>query len=72
MIERGIGSDPRFQQPVDQSIVEIETGGVHIPGTLGVGVDTQLLHQPEVLGPPVVVIAGDITGLARQDLARRV
>ena len=63
-----------FQQPVHQPVVEVQAGLVdgtptlwHHPGPRrreAIGRQSKVLHDPDVVAPPVVVIAGHITGVA--------
>lgn len=78
---RGRG-DARGEQAVHQAVVEVEPLGVDraAPRRLDarprdrepVGVDAEVPHERDVLGPPVVVVAGDVAGVAVADAARRV
>lgn len=74
--------DAGGQQGVDQPVVEVEALGVdravpardHArPGDgQAVGVGAQPAHEVDVLAPAVVVVAGDVAGVAARDLARGV
>ena len=82
MVEGDEGFDPGLEQPVGQPVIEIEPGRVDRTPPRGqdarpgnreaVGVEPQLTHQPDVLSPAVVVVAGHVAGVAVLDLARRV
>src|SRR5690606_32340851 len=73
MIESGEGLQAALQHAVEQAVVEVETRLVHRTSALGdkprpsegeaVGVEAAVADQIEVLGPAVVVIAGDGTGV---------
>ena len=64
----------RVQQPVHEPVVEVQAGLVdrtpslrHHPGPRhreSIGGQPQVLHDPDVVAPSVVVIAGNITGVA--------
>src|SRR5690606_24204526 len=74
--------DPTLEQSIHEPIVEIEPHGVHGALTLGedstprnaeaIRLHTQPPHQSHVLAIAVVVIAGDIAGVAARARARRV
>ena len=73
------GSDARGQQPVDQSIVEIQPGLVGGADAFGkhprpgdretVGVKPQILHDLDITAETVIVITGDRTGVSILDRA---
>ena len=75
--ERDERLDAGFQQPVHQPVVEVQTYLVdqtpplwHHPGPghrEPVGRQSQILHDPDVFPPPVVVVAGHITRVAVQN-----
>jgi len=80
VVEGREGPDPGLEQAVDQGVVEVEAGRVGGARALGldprpgdgeaVGVQTEPLHQLDVVPPPVVVVAGDVGVRAVLDLAR--
>nr|ACR50752.1 conserved hypothetical protein [Streptomyces longisporoflavus] len=82
VVERGEGGDARLQQAVHQPVVEGDPGLVHRPVPAGddtrpgereaVRADPEPLHEADVLGHPVVVVTGDVPGVAVVDLARGV
>lgn len=71
--------DAGGQQGVDQLVVEVEALGVDRAVAAGdharpgdgqaVGVGAEPAHQADVLAPAVVVVAGDVAGVAARDLA---
>ncbi len=77
-MQRHPGSDPCLDDPVDQSLVEVETFLVHGSGPLRqdpgpgnrqtVGIEAEFLHQGYVARPPVVVIAGHIAPVGQPAL----
>ena len=79
VVQRRERGDARPQQRVHQAVVVREAGLVDRPGAVGhdprpgdreaVGVDAELFHDPEVFGPPVVVIAGDVPRVPAGHLA---
>jgi hypothetical protein len=79
VVEGGVGRDARFQQRVHQPVVEGQTGRVDRPAALrhdprpgdgeAVRVEVEGLHQAQVLGGAVVVVAGDVAGVVAVDLA---
>ena len=80
VIERRRRLDAAFEQPLDQAAVEAHAGRVERAGPVGlhprprdreaVGLEAQGGHQVEVLAPAVVVVAGDLAGVAVGDGAR--
>ena len=80
MVQRGDRLDAGLQQRVHQPGVEVDALGVERPGPARldprpghrepVGLQAEVLDQRDVLGPPVVVIVGDVAGVAVQHLAR--
>ena len=79
VVERRHRRDARLEQAVDEAVVEGEPRLVDRAAARGlhprprhrepVAVDPQAGHQGEVLGPAVVVVAGDVTGAAVDDPA---
>ena len=79
VIQAEPGFDAGRQQPVDQAIVEGEAGLVHRPASRRhdarpgdgepVGLHADPAHQRNVLGEAMVVVAGDIAGIAIGDAA---
>ena len=77
VVEGGHRRDAGLEQAVDQPVVEGEPRLVHRAAALGlhpgpgdreaVAVGAQARHQREVLGPAVVVVAGDVTAAAVDD-----
>jgi hypothetical protein len=71
VVERCHRLDVPLEQPVDEPVVEVEAGLVHVTGAGGldpgpgdgepVAADPEPRHQVEVLLEAVVVVAGDIT-----------
>jgi hypothetical protein len=71
--------DAALQHPLDQPAVEVEALAQRRAEAVGldprpgdreaVGLDLQRLDQVEVLAPAVVVVAGDVAGLAADDVA---
>ena len=69
----------RFQQPVHQPVVEVQAGLVDRASALGhhpgprhreaIGRQSQVLHDPDVVAPSVVVIAGHVARVAVEDAA---
>ncbi len=82
VVERGERGDPRCEESVHQPVVEVETGRVDRavaarddpgPGEgEAVRARPHLLDQGDVLGDPVVVVAGDVAGVTAVHLARGV
>ena len=80
VIERRHRLDAALEQPLDQAAVEAHARRVERPGAVGlharprdreaVGLEAQGRHEVEVLAPAVVVIAGDVAGVAVGDGAR--
>ena len=80
VVERRGGLDPALEQPLDEAAVEAHAGRVERPGAVGlharprdreaVGLEAQRRHEVEVLAPAVVVVAGDVAGVAVLDGAR--
>ncbi len=79
VVEREHRGDVAFEQPVHQSLVEVEPGLVDLAGAVGeharpgdrepVGAEPERGHQVQVLLHPVVVVAGDVAVVAAVDLA---
>jgi len=75
--QRRYRGDAAGKHAVDQPVVEVKTGRVDGPSAGGldarpgerepVGVDAELGHQANVLGPAVIVIVGDVAGVAVAD-----
>ena len=71
--------DPRFEDAVDQTIVEFEAFDVCLAapfrqdsrptGRQAISAEAKFAHQRYVLGPAVIMIAGNIAGVAIHDLA---
>ena len=82
VVEREPGRDASAQQLVDEPTVEVEPALVRRPAATGLHAwprhreavvgDAQIGHQCDVLAPPVVVVDGDVAGVAADDPARRV
>jgi hypothetical protein len=81
VVQRHQGLDPPRQQAVDELLVEVDPGLVDVaavghdprPGDREpVRRDAEVGDQVQVLRPPVVVVAGDVAGVAAVDLAGRV
>ena len=82
VVQRHDRRDVALEQLVDQPCVEVEAALVERPATLredprpgdaeAIRLEPDLLHQVEVLRPAVVVVAGDVAGVAVLDHARRV
>ena len=82
MVERRDGADAAGQQPVDESRVERHSGRVDRPAPLRdharprdrepIGLEPEPGHEVEVLLEPVVVVVGDVPGVAVHDPARGV
>ncbi len=80
MIERDPRLDAHFKQSIDQSIVERESRLVDLTAAArqdagpcdreAIGVDAQLLHDPDIRQPSMVVVAGDIARIAIVRFAR--
>jgi hypothetical protein len=74
VVERGDRLDPPLAQPLGQPAVEVDASPVErsLPVRLharpsdreAIGLQAELRHQVEVLAPAVVVVAGDLAGLA--------
>ena len=79
-----VQADPRFdagfEQPVDQPVVEGQPGLVERARALRqharpgdretIGADTDVAHQRDVLAPAMIVVAGDVAGVAVGDATR--
>ena len=82
MVERGERLDAGGDQLVHQPVVEVEALRVRLPvpsGKMrGQAIENRyafapsVLHQPHVFLVAVVVVVGDVAGVAVPDLARRV
>ena len=79
VIQGNHGPDARFQQGIDQLVIEGEAllvyGAVPVGDNPGpahgeaVGLDAVLLHQGHILCPAVVAVAGHVAGIAVEDVA---
>ena len=83
VVQRGGGGDAGVEEGVDEAVVEGQARLVDRPEGVGgdlrgdarprdreaVGPQAQALHQRDVLRPPVVVVVGDVAGVAADDLA---
>ena len=76
VVEREPGQDARAEQFVDEPAVEVEPGLVddavarldaRPAGGEAVRVEAELLHERDVCGHPVVVVDGDLGGVAVRD-----
>src|SRR5437660_643961 len=82
MIERQEWLDVSGEQGVDQPVVEIEAGLVERPASFRqnpgprdrepISVDAKFAKQFQVLGPAMIVVAGNVPGLASRYCPRRV
>ena len=74
MIQGDVGVDAAGEELVDQAVVEAEARFVGAPRPLGqhpgpghrepVGAQTEVGHERDILAVPVVVVAGDVAGVA--------
>jgi hypothetical protein len=74
VVERHQGLNALLEEAVDEPVVEIEAACVDRPGALrqypapcnaeAISAEPELLHEADVVAPPPVVIAGDVTGVA--------
>jgi len=72
--------DAGLAQPIHQAVVKVQAGRVDLSRSFGkdarpgdgetIGRQAQFLHQADVLPPAVVVVGGDVAGVALPDLAR--
>ena len=79
MKQRAEGLDAGIEQPIDQPIVECESGSVDLPATVGqharprdaeaIGLQPDLPHQGDVLAIAMVVIAGNLPAVPFEDRA---
>jgi len=79
VVERHERPDPRPEQLVDEALVEGEAALVDRAGPRGndprpadreaIRVEAELAHEADVLRPAVIVVAGDVAGLAGGDRA---
>ncbi len=79
MEQGGGGLDAVFQQGVDQALVEVQALLVDPAAAFGhhpapghaeaVGLHAQFLHQPDVLAPAVVMVAGHVAGVVVEHAA---
>ncbi len=77
VVQRDPRADAGTEQLVDEPLVEPEAVGGQRPGAVGlqarpgdreaVGVETELAHQRDVLAIAVVVVGGDVAGVAVED-----
>ena len=77
-----MGRDRLAQQLVDEAVIEAEAGTVDRAGSVGeharpgnreaVRVEAELRHQGDILAVAVVVVAGNVAGVAIPDPAGRV
>ena len=77
VVDRQVGLDARRQQLVHEAPVEVQAGLVHASGAPGqdarpghaeaIGVQSQGGHEGDVLAVAVVVVVGDIAGVAVLD-----
>ena len=82
MVQRHDRRDVALEQLVDEPCVEVEAALVDRPATLredprpghaeAIRLEPDLLHQVEILRPAVVVVAGDVPGVAVLGHAGRV
>ena len=82
VIQRGKGYDARLKQSIDEAAVEVQPCLVDFARPIGqdarpgdreaVGLEADRLHQGDVVGPAVIVVAGDVAVGAVDDLAGRV
>ena len=80
VIEGDPGFDARVEQVVDESLVPVQARGVGLALAIGedarpgdreaVGGQAELAHEVDVFAPAVVVVAGDVAGVAVGDAAR--
>ena len=73
----GARGDAGLQQSVNEPVIKVQARRVHRPGSAGldarpgetepVGVNAQFLHERGVFRVPVVVVAGDLTGVPVED-----
>src|SRR5512133_369937 len=71
--------DAGCEQLVDQEVVEVESCRIERPASLredtgpgdgeAEGVESELPHEGDVLGPAVVEVAGDLSGIAAANVA---
>ncbi len=79
MVEGDVGGDPGLVQVVDEAVVEVEAARVGRAAAAGldarpgdreaVGRHPERGHQRDVVAVAVVVVAGDLAGVALEDLA---
>ena len=79
MKEGNVRSDPGGEEPVDQLIVEFQSALVHFADARGqdarpgeaqpVCLQPELLHDRDIVAPAVVMIAGNVPGMAGEDRA---
>ncbi|MFT3850606.1 MAG: hypothetical protein QM739_18605 [Propionivibrio sp.] len=80
VVQRDESLYSHFAQAAEQALVEVDAFPVGLPFLVhharpgdrqAVGVEADFLHEIEVLGPAVVMVAGNRAGIAVGDLARR-
>src|SRR5690606_14593988 len=79
VVERHVRRDAGGEQGIHEPVVEVQAFGVHRAGAVGddpgpgygepVGPQPDLPHQLHVVGVAVVVVTGDVAGLAAVHLA---
>jgi hypothetical protein len=77
VVERGGRFDPALEQSLDELAIEAHARRIERPGPVGlhprprdreaVGLQAERRHEVEVLAPAVVVVAGDLAGVAVLD-----
>ena len=82
VVKRREGSDARLQQRVHEPVVEGEARPVDRPVAVrddprprdreAVGIDAEVLHDPDVPGPAMVEVARDVAGVPAAGFARSV
>ena len=80
MVEADPGLDPGFHDAVDEFVVKFEPLEIGRTAPLGqdarpggrqpVGAEAEFAHQRHILRPAMIVIAGNIAGIAAHDPAR--
>ena len=81
VVKRGVGLDAAFEHAIDQTVVKVETSLVDATGSLGdqsrpgkreaIGIKAAIADQIEVLGPELIMIAGNRAGIAIVHIAGR-
>ncbi len=82
VVERDPGGDAVFEKGIDEFVVETDALRIHRAATLrknarprerqAIGPQSKVRHQSHVLAEAVVVIAGDIAGVAAENFTRGV